>query len=64
MLTNVEVSKLIEETGHGSLPSGCCFIPLNRGITEEVVIAPASPMPKIYYLKQNSEGKLIGFKAM
>lgn len=64
MLTNIKVAKTIEECGHGKLPSGCHFISLNRELTEEVVIAPDSPMPKIYYLKESESGEVTHFKAM
>lgn len=64
MLTNAKMAKIIKETGHSELPSGCYFIPLNKELTEEVVIAPASPMPKIYYFKENDKGVVTDFKAM
>ena len=63
-LTNIKVAKAIEELGHGKLPSGCHFVPLNREITEEVVIAPGQPTPKIYYLKEDETGEVVAFKAM
>ena len=63
MLTNVEVAKIIEAYGHGKLPSGCCFVALNQDMTEQVVIAPDSPWPKVYYLREE-QGQLVAFKAM
>jgi len=64
MLTNTKVAETIRDAGHGELPSECRFIPLNRELTEEVVIAPDSPMPKIYYLKEDGSGVVTHFKAM
>lgn len=61
MLTNVQVAKLIEACGHGKLPSGCHFYCVSE--EEVVVIAPASPMPKVYYLR-DKQGLLVAFKAM
>ena len=63
MLTNVEVARIIEAYGHGKLPSGCRFVALNRDMTEQIVVAPDSPMPKVYYLREE-EGRLAAFKAM
>ena len=64
MLTNLETTKIIENFGHGKLPSGCFFRVLDKDFNEEIVVSPNSPLPNIYYLKSTSEGELTAFKAM
>lgn len=70
MLTNVKVAQIIKEMGHGALPSGCHFIALTlrrsgliKALDEVLVVAPDSPMPKVYYLREDA-GELTHFKAM
>lgn len=64
MLTNVQVADIIRAMGHGQLPSGCMFKILDKEWSEELVIAPDSPMPKVYYLKSDNDGNLVEFKCM
>jgi len=63
-LTKRKIAETIEQTGFGKLPSGCYFISLNKEGTEDVVIAPGEPMPRIFYLKADERGEIIAFKAM
>ena len=60
-LTVYQINQTIQERGYAPLPSGCHFIALNKELTEEVVIAPDSPMPKVFYLKAEN-GEVIAFK--
>ena len=64
VLTVYQINQVIQQSGYPPLPSGCHFIALNKEFSEEVVIVPDLPMPKVFYLRADENGEVIAFKAM
>lgn len=62
-LSGYDIHQEIKAMGHKEIPSGSHWQYLDPEMNKVVIIAPDSPMPRIFYVEQR-DGEMVAFKAM